>query len=101
MFIGCAHQRRRDDKVCSRSRIGDGNIVNLGNTKQCLHIGIVGLSGQRIRKEDNQVDSSFYNLCADLLITASRTAVVALYGQVCLIRDHTRGGAGSAQRVLA
>ena len=70
MLIGCAHQRRGDNKIRGRPGIGDGNIINLSDTEQGLHIGVVGRCGQWVGEEDDQVNSSFHNFCADLLVTA-------------------------------
>ena len=59
-------------KISGGFRIGDGNIVYLRNTKERLYVRVVRRCGQRVRKEDHQVDPALYDLGADLLVAAQR-----------------------------
>jgi len=60
----------------------------------------VRLCGKRVGKEDDQVDPSFHNLRADLLVTTQGATVIALYGKTCLIRDHPSRCSGAAENML-
>ena len=65
-----SHQWRRDEEIRGRTVAGNGNVVDHRNAKQRLHINVVGMRLERIREEDHEIDSPFYDCRADLLISA-------------------------------
>ena len=56
MIVFLVHIRGSDHEISGGFRIGDGNIVYLRNTKERLYVRVVRRCGQRVRKEDHQVD---------------------------------------------
>ena len=64
------HKFGSDHKVRRGLVVGDGDVVDLGDAQQRLYIRVVGLGGEGIGEEDHKVDPSFYDLGADLLVTA-------------------------------
>jgi hypothetical protein len=65
-----------DEKIGGRAIVGDRNIVHLRNAKQSLDVGIMRLGGERVGKEDDDIDLSVDDPRADLLIASERTAVI-------------------------
>ena len=58
-----------------------------------------GLGSQGIGEENNEVDAPLHDLRADLLVTAERTAVIALYRETGGFGDHSRGSSCAAQEM--
>jgi hypothetical protein len=88
------------DKVRTGSVVGNGNIVNLRDTKQGFHIRIMRLRGKGIRKEYHEVDLPVYDPCADLLVASQGAAVESAHRQTGLFRYHSGGGPGSEQKMI-
>ena len=81
VVICLVHKRGGDHEICRCLIICDRDVVDLGDTKKRLHVRIVGLGSQGIGEENNEVDAPLHDLRADLLVTAERTAVIALTGR--------------------
>ena len=56
-------------------------------------------NSQGIGEENNEVDAPLHDLRADLLVTAERTAVIALYRETGGFGDHSRGSSCAAQEM--
>ena len=82
------HERGGDHKVRACLVVGNGDVVYLSNPQKGLHIRVMGLRRKRVGKENDEINLSLHNLRADLLVSPQRTAVVSLYRQSRVIRNH-------------
>ena len=57
-------------EICCCKVICNRDVINDGNSKQCLYIRIVRLCLSRIPEEYHEVNLSFYDLGTDLLVSA-------------------------------
>ena len=62
------HEGRRNKKVRRRAVAGDRNVVNHGYTKERLYVHVVWVGLERVREEHDEVDPSFHDCRAHLLI---------------------------------
>lgn len=97
--VDAAEKRRGDDEVGGGAVVGNGNVIDLRDAQKCLHVGIMGLRGEGVGEEDDDVDMSFGHLGAYLLIAAERTAEVGSDGKSRSLVDEMRRGAGTAQKM--
>ena len=65
--IGTGEQRRRNKIVGRRKVVGDGNIIDLCDTEQGLHVRVMGLGGKRIGEENNDIDSDLKSYIEDMI----------------------------------
>ena len=79
VVICLVHKRGGDHEIRRCLIVCDRDVVDLGDPKKRLHVRIVGLGGQGVGEENNEVDATLHDLRADLLVTAERTAVIAFY----------------------
>ena len=70
MIVFLVDEIRCDDKVSRRLVVGDRNVIDLCDTKQCLYIRVMRLCRKRIGEENDQIDLALYDLGSYLLVTA-------------------------------
>ena len=63
-----------DQRLCRGNVGGKGNVVHITQTQQVVVIGFMGFGGQRISKEDQQVNLVAGNTAGDLLAAALAAA---------------------------
>ena len=70
-----------DQEVCGGSVAGDGNVPHDRDPQQRSHVGFVGLGLEWVPEEEEDVDVSFDDPGADLLISAERPGPQNLHFQ--------------------
>ena len=83
-------------EISRRLIVGYGDIIYLSNSEKRLYVGIMGLCGKRVGKKMIKSICPSHNLSSNLLVTAQRAAVIALYRKTCIVCDHPGGGSCSA-----
>ena len=73
------------------------DVVNDGDAEERFDVGIVGLGLEGVPEEDDEVDETFGDLGAYLLVAAERAGEVALYVQTGGVRHQFGGGARAAE----
>ena len=71
----------------------EGNGLHVTKAEQSGNVGLVGLCGQRVTQEDDEVKLPICEHRADLLIAAERTAFHAMDGKPRLAHDESTGRA--------
>jgi len=68
------HQRAREKKVGGGAVAGDRDVADDGKSKERFDVDVVWLGLKRIPEEDDEVDPSFGDCGADLLVAAEGAA---------------------------
>ena len=71
------HEGRRNQEVRRRAVAGYGNVVNHSDAEERFDVHVVRMRLERIREKDDEVDPSFHDCRAHLLIPAERPACKA------------------------
>ncbi len=95
-----AHQRAREHEVRRRAIAGDRHVVDDRDAQQRLHVDVVRVRLQRVPEEDHEVDATFRDRGAHLLIAAQRSAQEAVDVQSELTRELRARRAGGMELVL-
>lgn len=70
VFILLIHVFGSDHEIRRGLVVGNGDIIDLGDAQQGLHVRVVGLGGEGIGEENHEINPAFHDLGADLLVAA-------------------------------
>src|SRR5580658_5249349 len=90
-------ERRGDQEVGRRAVARDRDVVEHGQAQQCFDIDIVRLRGQRVPKEDDQIELMLDQHRADLSVSAERSREEQLDREPGRMRDLRPGRPGRDQ----
>src|SRR5450631_908864 len=99
-LIRPGEQRRGNDQVGAGQVAGHPDVPHGSDTQQRFNVWVVRLRLQRVPKEDEQIDLTFGDLGADLLVAAHRAREKAVHMQTELVLEHGAGRAGGVQDML-
>ena len=99
VIVFFVHEWGGDHEVGGRAVVGDRDIVYLGDAEEGFYVRVMWLGCEGIGEEYDEIDASFDDFCADLLVSSERTAVVAFDRETGGFGDHSGGCSCAAEEV--
>lgn len=95
--VRASDERRVYDVIRSGFVGGDGDVVDHRNAQQRFDVGVVRLGLERVPEENHEVNLSFRDFRAYLLVAAERAGQISFHIEVGRFRDEFRRSTRAAQ----